>query len=94
MLFKPFNKWIVMKPIDETDRIGSLYLPGNLANQYRRAEVVAVPDGVEAITAMGLVAGQTVFYDTVGEVRVGRGTNETILVSYLNILGAVLEDNK
>ncbi len=91
MKFQPFNKWIVMKPIDEAAKVGSLYLAPSAANQYRRAEVIALPD-LKEVSAMGLSVGQTVFYDTVGEVRVGRGKDETILVSYLNVLGAVLPD--
>jgi co-chaperonin GroES (HSP10) len=93
MQFLPYNRWVVLKPIDETDKIGSLYLPGNIANQYRRAEVVALPPASpekDGLGASGLVVGSIVFYDTVGEVRIGRGKDETILVSYLNILGTMV----
>ena len=89
MKFQPFNKWIVMKPVEESDKIGLLYLPGNLASQYKRAEIVSLPDMKEVA---GLAVGTTVFYDTVGEVRVGRGKDETILVSYLNVLGTIVPE--
>ncbi len=87
MQFKPFNKWIVMKPIDESDKTATgLYLAPNVSNQYRRAEIVELPDLPEV---KNLAVGSVVFYDTVGEVRIGRGKDETILVSYLNVLGTV-----
>lgn len=89
MNFAPFNKWIVMKPIDETDKVGMLYLPGNIANQYRRAIIVALPKISEVEY---LAVGTVVFYDTLGEVRIGRGKDETILVSYLNVLGTISQD--
>jgi hypothetical protein len=87
MIFEPINKWVVLKPIDETDKIGTLYLPHNVSTQYGRGTIQALPPNLPP--EIDLLVGTVVFYDKLGEVRVGRGESETILVSYLNVLGTV-----
>jgi co-chaperonin GroES (HSP10) len=89
MKFIPFNKWIVMKPVEDTGRHGILYLAPTAAKQYQRAVIVALPDIPEVSKWK---VGSTVFYDMIGEVRVGRGDDTVVLVSYLNVLGQIEEE--
>lgn len=89
MQFKPFNQWIVMKPIAEATQTASgLFIPHQVAKQYARATIVALPDIPEVSK---FAVGSTVFYDILGEVRVGRSPDEIILVSYKNVLGEVIQ---
>lgn len=86
---KPLNKYIVIKVIAQSEKIGEglLYAPGNaLAAQYRMATVIAVSECDETT---GLEAGQTILYDTIGEVnhRVGKQTITTVLAR--NVIGIV-----
>lgn len=83
---QPVNKYIVIETLDDGDKVGSLYLPGNTSNQYRMAKVVAVSDCDEC---KYLEVGDTILYDTLGAVshRVGNSSIQT--VKALNVLGKV-----
>lgn len=84
---RPRNRYAWIKTIDEANRVGSLYTPGNVTNQYRLASIVALDDS--APEASGFKAGDVVLCDMVGVVshRVGNQTIETCLIR--NFLGVV-----
>lgn len=85
---KPMNKHVVIKPIDEANKVGSLFIPGSSSNQYRLGLIEALADCDEA---KGLNVGDTVLYDTIGCVahRVGNQTITTMKV--MNIVGVISE---
>lgn len=84
---KPKNKYAWIEPIDEANKVGMLYTPGNLSNQYRLARLRAF-DG-SCPEAEGYTVGDTVLYDTLGAVehRIGNRTYTT--VKMLNFLAVV-----
>lgn len=85
---KPRNKHAWIKTIDEANKVGSLYTPHSVTNQYRLATIVDL-DG-EAEEARGFKPGDVVLVDMIGVVshRVGTQTIETCLIR--NFLGIVV----
>ncbi len=81
---KPLNKYIVIEPIDEADKVGSIYVPGNVTNSYRMARVIAVSKCDET---EGMTAGSKVLYDTLGEIRHRVGNQTFITVKAVNVIG-------
>ena len=71
---KPMNKWVVIDPLKEDEKVGELGLiiaPGNaLAKQHRMARVIAKDDCDES---KGFWVGDMVLYDVIGsvETRIG-----------------------
>lgn len=84
MLVKPKNKWLVVKPLDQDEKIGGLYVPGTVRNEHRLADVVAAADDVE-----GISAGERVVYDTLGTVVVKVGDSEIHFIKAVNVLGSI-----
>ncbi len=92
MQFEPYNKWIVMKPLEDSGKTDSgIWLAPTASKQYQQATIVALPD-IPEVSKWSI--GSTVFYDMVGEVRVGRGKDTIVLVSYLNVLGRIITEEK
>lgn len=82
----PKNKYAWIRPLEEDQKVGNLFVPGNVSNSYRIAEVLGIDDCDEA---KGIGVGQRVLYDTLGAVshRIGNATYVTVKV--LNILAVV-----
>lgn len=87
---KPRNKYAWIKTIDEANKVGSLYTPGNVTNQYRLATIKAIDE--DAAEAKGFAVGDVVLCDMIGMVshRVGNQTLETCLIK--NFLGVVVPE--
>jgi len=86
---KPRNRYAWIKTIDEADKVGSLYVPGNVTNQYRLASIVALDEN--APEADGFKAGDVVLCDMIGVTshRIGNQTIQTCLIK--NFLGTVVQ---
>ena len=84
---EPKNKYAWIRTIDEDQKVGTLYVPGNVSNSYRLAEVLALDS--DCPEAKGISVGDRVLYDTIGSVahRIGNSTYTTVRV--LNILAVV-----
>ena len=84
----PRNKHAWIKTIDEANKIGTLFTPANVTNQYRLATIVALD--VSCDEAKGFKAGDVVLCDMIGVVshRIGNQTMETCLIR--NFLGVVV----
>lgn len=85
---KPRNRYAWIKTIDEANKVGNLYTPGNVTNQYRLATIVALDE--DADEARGFKAGDVVLCDMVGVTshRIGNQTMETCLIK--NFLGVIV----
>lgn len=85
---KPRNKYAWIKTIDEANRVGSLYTPGNVTNQYRLATIVDLDS--ECAESQGFKPGDVVLCDMIGVVshRIDTQTIETCLIK--NFLGVVV----
>jgi len=85
---KPRNRYAWIKTIDEADKVGSLYVPGNVRNQYRLVRIEALDEDVAE--AEGFKAGDIVLCDMIGVVshRIGMQMIETCLIK--NFLGVVV----
>lgn len=83
----PKNKYAWIRPIDEDQKVGALYVPGNVSNSYRLAEVLSIDE--DCPEAKGISVGDRVLYDTIGSVahRIGNSTYTTVKV--LNFLAVV-----
>ena len=77
---KPRNKHAWIKTIDEANKIGNLYTPGNMTNAYRLATIMALDE--ECHEAQGFAVGNIVLCDMIGVVshRVGSQSFETCLI--------------
>lgn len=86
---KPKNKHAWIRTLDEANKIGTLYTPGNVTNQYRLAKIVALDE--ECHEAQGFEAGQVVLCDTIGVTkhRIGMQSVETCLIR--NFVAVVIE---
>lgn len=91
---KPTNKWIIISPIAEDERIGEsglLVAPGNARErQHRLARVVAKDDCDEA---KQISVGDLVFYDRIGEVEGRVGNQGFVAVKAVNVL-TVIKDKQ
>lgn len=85
----PKNKHAWIQVIDEANRIGSLYTPVSVHNQYRLARIMALDE--ECAEGQAFHVGQTVLCDMVGvtDHRIGTQTVQTCLIR--NFLGVVEE---
>lgn len=87
---EPRNKYIVIDPLREDERVGSeglIIAPGNaLAKQHRMARIVAKDDCVEA---KDLNVGDLIFYDHIGAVEGRVGNQGFTIVRVLNVLAVV-----
>lgn len=77
---KPRNKHAWIKTIDEANKIGNLFTPGNMTNAYRLATIMAIDE--ECHEAQGFEVGNIVLCDMIGVVshRVGSQSFETCLI--------------
>lgn len=88
---KPMNKYLVIDPIKEDERVagGLLYAPGNaLEKQYRMGKVLAKDDCDEA---KAIEVGSTVLYDAIGSVSHRIGNRSLTTVKVLNVLAIVAQ---
>ena len=87
---RPTNKWVVIEPVKEDERIGKegiLVAPGNaLQKQHRMARIVAKDDCDEA---RSFSVGDLVFYDVIGAVEGRVGNQGFTMVSARNIMAVV-----
>lgn len=87
---KPLNKWVVIDPLKEDEKVGKeglIIAPGNaLQKQHRMARVVAKDNSKEA---EDFEVGDVVFYDRIGEVEIRVGNQMFTTVKALNIMGTV-----
>lgn len=89
----PRNKHAWIKTIDQANKVGSLYTPGNVTNQYRLATIVALDES--AAEAEGFKAGDVVLCDMIGVVshRIGTQSLETCLIkNFLGVIKEVLQE--
>ncbi len=84
----PHNKYVWLEPIDEANKIGNLFVPGNTSNQYRIGVVKAISQCDEG---KDIKEGDRVLYDTVGSVSHRIGNQTVVTVKVLNILCTVQE---
>jgi co-chaperonin GroES (HSP10) len=89
---KPTNKWIVIDPLKEDEKVGSLGLiiaPGNaLQKQHKMARVVAKDDCDEA---RAFNVGDMVLYDVIGSVETRIGNTVFTVVKASNVMSVVKE---
>jgi hypothetical protein len=87
---KPRNKYAWIKTIDEANKVGNLFVPGNVTNSYRLATIKAIDEDAEE--ARGFRVGDVVLCDMVGVVshRIGNQTLETCLIR--NFLAVVVPE--
>jgi co-chaperonin GroES (HSP10) len=87
---KPTNKWVVIDPVKEDERVGKegiIIAPSNaLAKQHRLARIVAKDDCDEA---KSFSVGDLVFYDVIGAVEGRVGNQGFTMVSARNIMAVV-----
>lgn len=82
----PKNKYVWLQPIDEAQKVGSIYMPGNVSNMYRLAKVMGI---AECDEAKNIAVGDTVLYDTVGAVEHRIGNRMYTTVKVMNIIAVV-----
>ncbi len=82
------NEYAWIKPVDEADKVGMLYVPGNATNQYRVAVLLGFD--ADSAKAKGYEVGQTVLYDTLGAVEHRLNNTMYTTVKMANIV-AVLD---
>lgn len=86
----PTNKWVVIDPLKEDEKVGSLGIiiaPSNaLQKQHKLARVVAKDDCEEA---KKFEVGDLVFYDVIGSVEGRVGNKGFTIVKALNIMAVV-----
>lgn len=87
MKLEPRNKYAWIKNLDTAEKIGILYAPGNVSNQYRLATLKAFDS--DCPEAKGYEVGQTVLYDTIGAVEHRIGNEMFTTVKILNIVAVV-----
>lgn len=89
---KPTNKWVVIDPLKEDERVGEagiIIAPSNaLQKQHRMARVIAKDDCEEA---KKFDTGDLVIYDVIGSVETRIGNQMFTLVSARNIMTVVTE---
>jgi co-chaperonin GroES (HSP10) len=89
---KPANKWVVIDPVKEDERVGKeglIIAPGNaLQKQHKMARIVAKDDCDEA---KNFKVGDMVFYDVIGSVEGRVGNQGFTMVRALNIMAVVAE---
>jgi co-chaperonin GroES (HSP10) len=89
---KPANKWVVIDPVKEDERVGKeglIIAPGNaLQKQHKMARVIAKDDSDEA---KHFKVGDLVFYDVIGSVEGRVGNQGFTMVRALNIMAVVCE---
>lgn len=86
---KPLNKYAVIKPQAEDEKVGSglLYRPGSaLEKQHRMGTIVSFAPCDEAAH---LQNGDTVIYDSIGSVEHRVGNQMLTTVKVLNIIATV-----
>lgn len=86
---KPTNKWIVIDPIKEDEKIGSglLIAPDNRREkQHRMARIVAKDECDEAKLFQ---VGDLVFYDVIGSVEGRVGNKGFTMVKAINVMSVV-----
>lgn len=86
-VLEPQNKWLVIAPLAEDEKVGTagiIIAPGNARErQHRLARIVAKDDCEEA---KNMVVGDLVFYDRIGEVEGRVGNQGFSVVSAKNVL--------
>lgn len=77
---KPKNKHAWITVIDEANRVGSLYTPGNTSNPYRLARIIALDS--DCAEGQAFEPGQTVLCDMIGvtDHRIGSQTVQVCLI--------------
>lgn len=87
---KPMNKYVVIDPVKEDERVGRegiLVAPGNaLAKQHRMARIVAKDECEEA---KHLSIGDLVFYDHIGAVEGRVGMQGFTVIKAIAVLAVV-----
>jgi co-chaperonin GroES (HSP10) len=87
---RPTNKWVVIDPVKEDERVGKegiIIAPSNaLAKQHRLAQIVAKDDCDEA---RSFSVGDLVFYDVIGAVEGRVGNQSFTMVSARNIMAVI-----
>lgn len=85
----PRNKYIIIEPLKEDEKIGSIYVPGNaLEKQHRLAKVVAKDDCAESAS---IDVGDLVFYDHIGAVTGRVGNKVFTAVKAINVVCIIKE---
>ena len=75
MRLRPVRQWLTVEPYDAPEKMGALYVPGNVNAQYRRGKIVDVPTKPTEETE-GYQVGDIVVYDNIGTIqfRIGNKT--------------------
>lgn len=84
----PRNKYAWIEPLDEANKIGMIFTPGNVSNQYRLAKLLAFDSNCDE--SKGYEVGQIVLYDTLGAVEHRIGNRMYTTVRMLNFLAVVM----
>lgn len=88
---KPMNKYIVIDPLKEDERVGKeglIIAPSNaLEKQHRMARVVAKDETCDETKNINV--GDIVFYDHIGAVQGRVGNKGFTIVKVLNVLAVV-----
>jgi len=87
MKLVPTNKYVWLRTLSEDQKIGNLYVPGNVTNSYKLAEVLGIDS--DCAESKGINVGDKVLYDSIGCVshRIGNSTYETVKIA--NIIAVV-----
>jgi hypothetical protein len=77
---KPRNKHAWIKAVDAADKVGMLYIPGNVSNQYRIVRIRALDE--DCSEAQNFKVDDLVLCDMIGVVshRIGNQAFETCLI--------------
>lgn len=87
---KPTNKWIIISPLTEDEKIpGSSFLiaPGNARERQHRLARIIAKDDCDETKAMSI--GDLVFYDRIGEVEGRVGNQGFVTVKAVNVLTVI-----
>lgn len=74
--FKPVNGWLIIEPLSNEEKAGSLYLPENIKAAYKLAKVLAVSVLSEKTS---INVGDIVLYDSLGATPV-RINDKTVTI--------------
>lgn len=88
---KPTNKWVVIDPVKEDERVGKeglIIAPGNaLQKQHKMARIVALEEGSDEAKSFRI--GDLVFYDVIGSVEGRVGNQGFTMIKAASILARV-----
>lgn len=90
MTVEPVNSWVLVEPLETTDKVGSLYVVTK-TESYKQGKIVALPYSLDE-KVQHLRIGNVIVYDSLGAVTVRLGQGTATLVKTVEILCVVRED--